>query len=380
MSLTKNKWWCAAAVLAFASGCFLEVDVGDDFDKGANSPCRGAQDWTCNDDPSVSTLCGACVGTSAGYVCACKPGHVRTPSGRCAPAPTGSCTVGMDQTCNADPLISSVAGTCVWRAYDAGTGTECICGPGFELDPSGRCRAVTHDVCTLGDDSTCWATWEEPVDAGVDAGASLDAGRGSHRDGLHRDAGARPSCDAGLGRCGASNDGGAAVVAGQCIATDVGTRCLCAPGFFMMSSGRCAPVAPRVCTVGMDQTCNAIPTMSSLAGSCVGGPGWGTHCECRDGFALDDSGRCAPSLCYEVTPTGCRYVFSDGRSPGSGTCGPISLSPGCSCARDDRGEYHAYCMGACMPATAPSMSCSPSCGPIRCVEGQTRCVAFGRCE
>jgi hypothetical protein len=53
-----------------------------------------------------------------------------------APAPAGKrapCTLGQDQTCNADPSVSALWGRCL------PTGT-CECKPGFELSPAGYCQ------------------------------------------------------------------------------------------------------------------------------------------------------------------------------------------------------------------------------------------------
>jgi hypothetical protein len=50
------------------------------------------------------------------------------PSGKRAP-----CTLGADQTCNADPAVSALWGRCTELGV-------CECQDGFELNPSGRCQ------------------------------------------------------------------------------------------------------------------------------------------------------------------------------------------------------------------------------------------------
>jgi len=49
---------------------------------GKRAPCTLGADQTCNDDPAVSALWGRC--TELG-VCACQPGFVLNPRGRCQP-------------------------------------------------------------------------------------------------------------------------------------------------------------------------------------------------------------------------------------------------------------------------------------------------------
>ncbi len=106
--------------------------------------CTSGVAMSCTDEPvdgGVGGLAGVCV--SGG--CACNAGFEVNPrTGRCRPTrPTTSCTVGMDQTCNADPLMSAFAGTC-----SAGT---CTCSPGFALTSSGTCTASSTTFCVVSD-------------------------------------------------------------------------------------------------------------------------------------------------------------------------------------------------------------------------------------
>lgn len=50
--------------------------------RGKRAPCVLGQDQTCNGDPSVSALWGTC---TASGTCECKPGFVLAPSGYCQP-------------------------------------------------------------------------------------------------------------------------------------------------------------------------------------------------------------------------------------------------------------------------------------------------------
>lgn len=62
-----------------------------------------------------------------------KPGFTFA-AGSATAKPEQACTFGADQTCNDDPLISSVHGSC----NQDGT---CSCHPGFALNPqTGRCK------------------------------------------------------------------------------------------------------------------------------------------------------------------------------------------------------------------------------------------------
>ena len=61
-----------------------------------------------------------------------RTGFTFAPAG--SSAPRGACTFGADQTCNDDPEVSSVNGTC----NQDGT---CTCRPGYRLSATtGRCK------------------------------------------------------------------------------------------------------------------------------------------------------------------------------------------------------------------------------------------------
>jgi hypothetical protein len=77
----------------------------------------------------------------AALAAACKsdPGK-KHPGFERAPAPSGSalsataCTPGADQTCNDNPLISKIHGTCQMDG-------QCSCHPGFSINPAtGKCK------------------------------------------------------------------------------------------------------------------------------------------------------------------------------------------------------------------------------------------------
>ncbi|MDP1923081.1 MAG: hypothetical protein Q8L14_42955 [Myxococcales bacterium] len=110
----------------------------------AAAVCTSGVAMSCNDEPvdgGIGGLAGVCVNGG----CACNPGFEVNPrTGLCrATRPTTSCTVGMNQTCNADPLMSGFAGMCV-----AGT---CACSAGFALTSSGTCTASSTTFCVVSD-------------------------------------------------------------------------------------------------------------------------------------------------------------------------------------------------------------------------------------
>lgn len=58
------------------------------------------------------------------------------------------CTVGSDQTCNHDPAVSAIYGTCTKSG-------RCECKPGFQLYPGGKCGKGPGGLgssCTSGAD------------------------------------------------------------------------------------------------------------------------------------------------------------------------------------------------------------------------------------
>jgi hypothetical protein len=67
----------------------------------------------------------------------------------------GFCTPGADQTCNEDPSLSSLAGTCTSRGY-------CICHDGFSISSkTQRCRVGNTCVAAAADE---WS-FRMPIDA-----------------------------------------------------------------------------------------------------------------------------------------------------------------------------------------------------------------------
>ena len=63
-------------------------------------------------------------------------------SGQAATGGAPPCTVGADQTCNDNPIVSSLWGRC--------EGGVCRCGDGREVNPvSGKCRIATEPRITL---------------------------------------------------------------------------------------------------------------------------------------------------------------------------------------------------------------------------------------
>lgn len=82
----------------------------------------------------------SCDGTST-----CEPGQycpascVTCPCTDTCRAQTYVCTLGQDQTCNDDPAISSIQGSCI--ASDGPNATSCQCATGFSKNPqTGKCR------------------------------------------------------------------------------------------------------------------------------------------------------------------------------------------------------------------------------------------------
>lgn len=104
--------------------------------------CTDRVAMSCNDGPvdgGIGGLAGSCVvGT-----CACNAGFELNPvTGRCRASSTPvTCTVGMDQQCNANAAMSGLAGTCV-----AG---RCECNPGFALTSAGTCTPSSSGYCVV---------------------------------------------------------------------------------------------------------------------------------------------------------------------------------------------------------------------------------------
>lgn len=80
------------------------------------------------------------IGMEGGICCPAPPGAASspTPPPPADAAPAGKrapCTFGADQTCNADPTVSSIHGRCT----EAGT---CVCKPPAVLAPGGFCKVM----------------------------------------------------------------------------------------------------------------------------------------------------------------------------------------------------------------------------------------------
>lgn len=76
--------------------------------------CTFGQDQTCNDDPILSALAGSC---GAGNACKCNPGYgLNLTTGKCAKSTGGAdavCQSGADQSCNGNAEVSSYQGMCL---------------------------------------------------------------------------------------------------------------------------------------------------------------------------------------------------------------------------------------------------------------------------
>jgi len=117
-------------------------DAGAHPGDGGAGACTFGQDQTCNDNPDVSAVWGAC---NADGTCRCRPGFLVNPqTGRCRPvldAGAAVCTPGQDETCADGEFVP----TGVVRCNPDGT---CTCTSAeYFLNPStGKCRWGT---CSL---------------------------------------------------------------------------------------------------------------------------------------------------------------------------------------------------------------------------------------
>jgi hypothetical protein len=118
------------------------ADGGAHAGDGGAGVCRFGQDQTCNDDPVVSAVWGAC---NADGTCRCHAGFMVNPqTGKCRPAGDGGaavCTPGEDETCADGEFVPTTAIHC------SADGT-CSCSSGeYFLNPStGKCRWGTCDM------------------------------------------------------------------------------------------------------------------------------------------------------------------------------------------------------------------------------------------
>lgn len=166
-------------------------------------------------------------------------------------------------------------------------------------------------------------------------------------------------------------DGGIGGLAGVC----VNGGCACNTGFEVNPrTGLCRATRPTTsCTVGMNQTCNADPLMSGLAGTCVAGT-----CECSAGFALTSSGTCTASSTEFCVVSdgmgGCAMETLDGGASGSGRCGTVATTAGCTCSGT---PPMPVCGGLC-PPTAGRTCVATNCGSINC-QPPLRCTSLNVC-
>ncbi len=142
--------------------CWRSVDAGQDVGPSADAQSPAGHDVGSSGDTSpLAELCtttgglvssgsrclsvgdfpndclvGACAPSSSHTVsvCTCSTTACFLPAYGCA-GPTGTCTVGSDQTCNDNLSASSLYGRCV----DNG---RCVCNRGFSLLTSGKCQPI----------------------------------------------------------------------------------------------------------------------------------------------------------------------------------------------------------------------------------------------
>jgi hypothetical protein len=110
---------------------------------GGTMNCTPGIAMSCNDGPvdgGIGGVAGTCSNTGT---CTCLSGFELNPTnGRCrASSSLNTCTVGMDQQCNANAAMSGLAGTCV-----AG---RCECNPGFALTTAGTCSPSSSGYCVV---------------------------------------------------------------------------------------------------------------------------------------------------------------------------------------------------------------------------------------
>jgi hypothetical protein len=172
--------------------------------------CTSGVARSCDDEPvdgGDSGLAGVCMGGG----CVCNAGFELNPlTERCrAIRPTTRCTVGMNETCNADPLMSAFAGTCV-----AGT---CACSAGFALTSSGTCTVSSTAFCIVSD---------------------------------------------GMGRCSTEALDGGSAASGLCGTSGITAGCACSGARPMpLCGGLCPPTAGRPCVTTNCGSINCLPPL-----------------------------------------------------------------------------------------------------------------------
>jgi hypothetical protein len=118
--------------------------------------CTVGADQTCNDDPTINALWGTCVPPG---VCQCHGGVSLNPAtGRCGVGPAGPCA--SPTICNDDPTSPITAGIC---QPDPVVGYTCTCIDGYSINPCGsKCRKGTACEAAAADP---WFSTQVPLDA-----------------------------------------------------------------------------------------------------------------------------------------------------------------------------------------------------------------------
>jgi hypothetical protein len=130
----------------------------------------------------------------------------------------------------------------------------------------------------------------------------------------------------------------------------------------MHDAGSDGGVSP--CTVGMDQTCNELATMSALAGTCSA-----TGCTCAAGFERGPTGKCRPLNCSGSAPLCLMGTVG-------GLCGDAATLPVCQastwvCPQGTIPSTQCACSGDRGPGcicTAQGWSCADA-GTMSCTPG-----------
>ncbi|MGC4116259.1 MAG: hypothetical protein QM765_17110 [Myxococcales bacterium] len=271
----------------------------------------------------------------------------------------GVCTPGRDQTCNADPAISSLWGHC----EDNGT---CTCAAGRVLDSSGKCQktACTADSecapglacldgdcvkktgCTPGMNQTCngsdlvssiWGTCNADGTCTCNQGFAVDATTGK----------CQPvGCSSNVG-CAA----GQACVNGKCEYSCAAGQTLCA--------GYCVDLQSSSANCGACGLACAAGTVCS-AGVCVGSATCAADTDCPAGQACVN-GKCTGSALT------CQQA--------GGTCGALTAA-GVDCPAGFVANGSA---GSCAPGGGCCMPSTTTCGvDSECPAGEA-CVS-GQCQ
>jgi hypothetical protein len=134
---------CNAKVANVLESTPTDGGTGTGTGAGTGSSSQGAVCETaaeCNDNPAISAQYGRCENGRCVCITEMNPSQAPfTPRGKCGPeAPV--CTVGQDQTCNASPEMSALAGRCV-------NGT-CQCNGSFVKNFAGKCGAAPSPSAT----------------------------------------------------------------------------------------------------------------------------------------------------------------------------------------------------------------------------------------